>query len=72
MSFRLRSNKTDSFYSSSETLSSKSSGVMVMVEQPSGGLATSTTASTTTKGANNPLSSIAPVRTSRQQQCYSG
>ena len=64
MSFRPRSNKTDSFCSSFETLSSKSSGVMVMAEQAGGGLATSTTASTTTKGASNPLSSIALARTS--------
>ena len=72
MSFRPRSNKTDSFCSSSETLSSKSSRVAVMVEQPGEGLATSTTASTTTKGASNPLSSIALARTSLQQRCYSG
>jgi hypothetical protein len=43
-----------------------------MAEQPGGGLATSTTASTTMKGANNPLSSIAPSRTSWPQRCYSG
>ena len=67
MSFRPRSNKTDSFYSSSETLSSKSSGVVVMVEQPDGGFATSTAASTMTKGASNPLSSIALARTSWQR-----
>ena len=42
-----------------------------MVEQPGGGLVTSTTASTTTKGASNPLSSIALARTSRQRRCYS-
>ena len=43
-----------------------------MAEQPGGGLVTSTTASTTTKGASNPLSSIALARTSRQQRCYFG
>ena len=32
----------------------------------------STTTSTTTKGASNPLSSIALARTSRQRRCYSG
>ena len=67
VSFRPRSNKTDSFCSSSETLSSKSSGVAVMAEQPGGGFATSTTASTMTKGVSNPLSSIALARTSRQR-----
>ena len=72
MSFRPRSDKTDSFCSSSETLSSESSRVTVMVEWPDRGLTTSTTASTTTKGASNPLSSTALARTSRQQRCYSG
>ena len=71
MSFRPRSNKTDSFCSSFETLSSKSSGVMVMAEQPDGGLVTSTAASTTTKGTSNPLSSITLARTSWQRRCYS-
>ena len=42
-----------------------------MVEQPGGGLAMSTTASTTTKGASNPLSSIMLARTLRQRRCYS-
>ena len=67
VSFRPRSNKTDSFCSSFETLSSESSGVAVMAEQPGGGLTTSTTASTTMKGASNPLSSIALARTLRQR-----
>ena len=67
MSFRPRSNKTDSFCSSSETLSSESSGVAVMAEQPGRGLAMSTTASTTMKGASSPLSSIMLARTLRQR-----
>ena len=54
MSFRPRSNKTDSFCSSFETLSSGSSKVVVMVEEPGGGPATFTTASTMTKGVSNP------------------
>ena len=64
MSFRTRSNKTDSFCSSSEILLSRSSGVTVMAEQPGAGLTTSITASTMMKGASNPLSSIALARTS--------
>jgi len=67
VSFRPRSNKTDSFCNSSKTLSSESSGVVVMAEQPDGGLVTSTTASTTTKGESTPQSSIVLARTSRQQ-----
>ena len=59
MSFWQKSTKTDSYYSSSETLSSRSSEVTVMAEEPGGGPATSTTTSTMTKGVSNPQSSIA-------------
>ena len=37
VSFKPRSNKTDSSYNSFETLSSKRSKVVVMAEEPSGG-----------------------------------
>ena len=70
-SFRPRLNKTDSFCSSSETLSSKSNGVAVMAERPGGGPATSTTASIMMKGTINPLSSIALAKTSQQWRCCS-
>ena len=69
VSFRPRSNKTDSFCSSFETLSSRSSEVTVMAEEPGGGPVMSTTASTTTKGVSNPQSSNALARTSQQQRC---
>ena len=69
MSFRPRSSKIDSFYNSFETLSSRSSRVAVTVEEPGGGPATSTIASTTTKGAIIPQSSIALARMSRLQRC---
>ena len=55
--------------SSSKTLSSKSSEVAVMAEEPSRGPTTSTTASITTKGVSNPQSSIALARMSQQQRC---
>ena len=71
MSFRPRSNKTDSYSSSSETLSSRSSGVAVMAEQPGGGLVMSTTASTAMRGASNPQSSITLARMSWQRRCWS-
>jgi len=69
MSFRLRSSKIDSFYNSSETLSSRSSRAAAMAEEPGGGLATCTTASTTTKGTIVPQSSIALARMSRLWRC---
>ena len=50
MNFRPRSSKIDSFCNSSEALSSRSSKAAVTVEEPGDGLATCTTASTTTKG----------------------
>ena len=69
MSSRPRSNKTDSSCSSFETLSSRSSEVTAMAEGPDEGPMTSTTASTTTKGVNNPQFSIALAKTSRPRQC---
>jgi len=54
VSSRPRSNKTDSFYSSFETLSNRSSEVTAMAEEPDGGPAMCTTASTTTRGVSNP------------------
>ena len=69
MSSRQRSTKTDSCYSSSETLSSRSSRVTVIAEEPSEGPMTYTAASTTMKGVSNPQSSIMLARMSRQQRC---
>ena len=54
MNSRPRSNKTDFFYSSFETLSNRSSEVVVKAEEPNGGPAMCITASTTTKGVSNP------------------
>ena len=69
MSSRPRSNKTNSFYSSFETLSNRSSEVAVKAEEPDEGPAMYITASTMTKGASNPQSSIALARTSQLRQC---
>ena len=69
VSSRPRSNKTDSSYSSFETLLSRSSKDVEMAEEPGGGPTMSTIASTMTKGVSNPQSSIALARTSRLQRC---
>ena len=68
-SFRSRLNKTDSSYSSFETLSSRSSKVAVMAEEPDGGPAMFTTASTMMTGVSSPQSLIALARTSRLRRC---
>ena len=69
VSFRPRSSKIDSFCNSSETLSSRSSRAALTAEEPDDGLATCTTASTTTKGTIVPQSSIALARMSRLRRC---
>ena len=69
VSFRPRSSKINSFYNSSKTLSSRSSKAMVTVEEPSGRLTTSTTASTTTKGVIIPQSSITLAKMSWLRRC---
>ena len=65
VSSRPRSNKTDFFCSSFETLSIKSSEVAAKAEEPDRGPAMCITASMTTKGVSNPQSSIALARASR-------
>ena len=62
-------NKTDSSYNSFETLSSRSSKVAVMAEEPGGGPTMSTTTLTMMKGVSNPQSSIALARTSCLRRC---
>ena len=72
VSSRPRSNRTDSFYSSFETLSNRSSEVVAKAEEPDKGPTMYIIASTTTtKGASNPQSSIALARMSRPRQCWS-
>ena len=53
-SFKPRSSKIDSFCNSSEALSSRSREALVTAEELGDGLATYTTASTTTKGGEQP------------------
>jgi len=69
MNFRPRSNRTDSSCNSFETPSSRSSKVAVMAEEPSGGPAMFTTASTTMMGVSSPQSLIALARTSWLWRC---
>jgi len=69
MNFKPRSNRTDSSCNSFETLSSRSSKVTVMAEEPGGGPAMFTTASTTMTGVSSPQSLIALARTSRLRRC---